>query len=442
MTKKYDKEYIKNILESKKYKIIGEIKSANDKVLCKDENGYKFLVTPMGIIRRNDKTNVFSSYNPYTIENIKLWIRKNNLTCQLISNDYINSKTNLEFLCECGKTYHTTTSELFNGKKYCNFCAKSKRYDTVDFTDYNSLVEEECKKRNYTLLPNQNIKRSDTKFYYICNKHKEYGLQQSYPNNFITNYGTGGCYQCGVNKRSLSKRKDDSYFKKLTEQTGMIYCGVEYSNNDRTRIKYQCPKHMHKGIISTYITNMKRNLGNCPYCVGRFRTKEDLQKEIDILKLNIDILDYNSYSESIKVKCRICNHEWDTKGVYLTQGVGCPSCVKSKFELSVQSFLDEHNIYFIPQYKFKNCKDKNPLPFDFFLPKYNTVIETDGEGHYIPIKWSSNFTDDDAQMQLRLVQKHDKIKNNYCIKNNINIIRIPYWEKNNMRDILIQKLNL
>ena len=128
--------------------------------------------------------------------------------------------------------------------------------------------------------------------------------------------------------------------------------------------------------------------------------------------------------------------------MYLTQGVGCPSCVKSKFELSVQSFLDEHNIYFIPQYKFKNCKDKNPLPFDFFLPKYNTVIETDGEGHYIPIKWSSNFTDDDAQMQLRLVQKHDKIKNNYCIKNNINIIRIPYWEKNNIRDILIQKLNL
>ena len=46
--------YIKNILESKKYKIIGEIKSANDKVLCKDENGYKFLVTPMGIIRRNE----------------------------------------------------------------------------------------------------------------------------------------------------------------------------------------------------------------------------------------------------------------------------------------------------------------------------------------------------------------------------------------------------
>lgn len=442
MKKKYDKEYIKNILKSRKYNIIGEIKSANDKVLCENEDGYKILVTPMGIIRRNDEPNTFSSYNPYTIENIKLWIRKNNLTCQLKSETYINSKTNLEFLCECGTTYFTTLSELLRGKKYCNFCAKSKRYDTINFTDYNLLVLEECIKRNYTLLPNQDIKRSDTKFYYICNMHKSYGTQQSFPNNFITDYGTGGCYQCGVEKRSLKKRKDESYFKEITENAGMIYYGVEYSDSDRTRIKYQCPRHISKGIISTYITNMKRSIGNCPYCVGRFRTKEDLQKEIDDLGLNINILNYTSYSEGIEVECRICNHKWNTKGVYLTQGVGCPSCVKSKFELSIQFFLEKNRIHFIPQHKFKNCRDKNPLPFDFFIPKYNTVIEADGEGHYLPIKWSSSFTDEDAQKNLCIVQNHDKIKTDFCLKNNINIIRIPYWKKNNIEEILHKELKL
>jgi len=33
-------------------------------------------------------------------------------------------------------------------------------------------------------------------------------------------------------------------------------------------------------------------------------------------------------------------------------------------------------------------------------------------------------------------QKHDNIKNNYCISNNIPLLRIPYWEKDNIKDIL------
>lgn len=442
MRKIYDKKYIKNILETKGYTIIGEIKSANDKVLCLNEDGYKVMACPIGIIKRNDSPDIFSKYNPYTIENIKLWILNHNLTCQLISTEYVNSRSKLEFKCECGKSFFTTTSELYNGKKYCNSCARSKRYDTVDFTDYNLLVAEECKKRDYTLLPNQNIVRSNSKFYYICNKHKDYGVQESHPSNFVTAYGSGGCYQCGVEKRSRSKRKDESYFRQITEKAGMIYCGVLYSDDDRTRIQYKCPKHIDKGIITTYITNIKNNTGRCPYCVGHFRTHQDLQKEIDDMQLNIDILEYHSYSEPIKVRCRICKHEWNTRGVALTQGVGCPSCTKSKFESSVQKFLDEKDVRYISQYKFSDCKDKNSLPFDFYLPEYNTIIETDGELHYHPIKWSSNITDKQAEDNLQLVQFHDKIKTEYCYSKGINLIRIPYWEKENIKEILCNKLNV
>ena len=38
--------------------------------------------------------------------------------------------------------------------------------------------------------------------------------------------------------------------------------------------------------------------------------------------------------------------------------------------------------------------------------------------------------------------KRDKIKDDYCVKNNIKLIRIPYWEINNIETILINKLNL
>ena len=97
---------------------------------------------------------------------------------------------------------------------------------------------------------------------------------------------------------------------------------------------------------------------------------------------------------------------------------------------------------YISQYKFSDCKDKNSLPFDLYLPEYNTIIETDGEQHYRPIKWSSNITDKQAEDNLQLVQFHDKIKTEYCYSKGINLIRIPYWKKENIKEILCNKLNV
>ena len=95
---------------------------------------------------------------------------------------------------------------------------------------------------------------------------------------------------------------------------------------------------------------------------------------------------------------------------------------------------------YICQYSFPDCKDKNPLPFDFYIPNINTLIEVDGEGHYIPIRRSSNMTEEDANNNLQIVQKHDRIKDHYCEKNNINLIRIPYWERANLSKSYIYNL--
>ncbi|MCB2320474.1 hypothetical protein LGK98_06505 [Clostridium tagluense] len=61
------------------------------------------------------------------------------------------------------------------------------------------------------------------------------------------------------------------------------------------------------------------------------------------------------------------------------------------------------------------------------MPQYNTCIEYDGEMHYKETTLGN---------KLKQQQLHDKIKNNYCKDNNINLIRIPYWEKNNIEQIL------
>lgn len=45
-----------------------------------------------------------------------------------------------------------------------------------------------------------------------------------------------------------------------------------------------------------------------------------------------------------------------------------------------------------------------------------------------------------AVEQLRIVQKHDGIKNKYCLDNNILLIRIPYWESDNIESFLLSEL--
>ena len=83
---------------------------------------------------------------------------------------------------------------------------------------------------------------------------------------------------------------------------------------------------------------------------------------------------------------------------------------------------------------FTNCRDKKVLPFDFYLPQYNLCIEYDGEQHF-DIKHS--FRDEDSFWNTVL---HDAIKNSFCEDNNITLLRIPFWEFDNIEDIIKNKI--
>lgn len=105
----------------------------------------------------------------------------------------------------------------------------------------------------------------------------------------------------------------------------------------------------------------------------------------------------------------------------------CSNCVhtESNLEIKVRHWLEEEKIKFIPQYRFEDCRGKRKLPFDFYLPDYNICIEVDGEQHYkvgVRIK-GITFTEED----LKEIQKHDKIKTQYCLRQNIKLIRLPYF---------------
>lgn len=106
----------------------------------------------------------------------------------------------------------------------------------------------------------------------------------------------------------------------------------------------------------------------------------------------------------------------------LTQGctVSCGCVSSSTGEVLVSSILNQLNVLFEREYTFDDCRDKLLLPFDFYLPEYNILIEYNGKQHYEPI----DFFGGELEFKIRL--KHDNIKKQYCLLHNIQLLIIPY----------------
>ena len=108
-----------------------------------------------------------------------------------------------------------------------------------------------------------------------------------------------------------------------------------------------------------------------------------------------------------------------------------------KYNLSYKSFKATITNQSFPE-KFNNCRDKYPLPFDFYLIESNIAIEYDGIFHF-----EINKLIKDKQIAFKEfieTKKRDEIKNNYCENNNIYLLRINYLEFENIEKILERSL--
>jgi hypothetical protein len=104
-------------------------------------------------------------------------------------------------------------------------------------------------------------------------------------------------------------------------------------------------------------------------------------------------------------------------------------CINSKGELKIIQLLTNNEIPFVhDKYIFTDCKlsTGGTARFDFYVNNLY-IIEYDGEVHYESSK-NGWFTKD----RLEITKQRDQEKNEYCWKHDIPIIRIPYWEYDNL----------
>ena len=69
------------------------------------------------------------------------------------------------------------------------------------------------------------------------------------------------------------------------------------------------------------------------------------------------------------------------------------------------------------------------------MTTYNLCIEYDGIQHFIPTSFKKE-SEEEKLKNFEYVKKHDEIKNNYCKKNGINLLRIRYDE--NVEEKLVE----
>ena len=198
------------------------------------------------------------------------------------------------------------------------------------------------------------------------------------------------------------------------------------------------------------ITKLKNGKSFEQWCIEKNRK--------DIL----DRWDYNlnnykpnelSYSTNKKIwfKCNNNIHKSQLKSIAkLTSdkfgSINCKYChdfQSSKGESCISSFLFKNNIDYIPQQIFKELLGlrNGNLSYDFYIPKYNLLIEYQGEQHEKPIDFKGKGKKY-AEKQFKIQQEHDRRKREYAKFNNINLLEIWYYDFYNIEKILKQYIML
>ena len=187
----------------------------------------------------------------------------------------------------------------------------------------------------------------------------------------------------------------------------------------------------------TTASNLIHSKYGCPKChrVAKKTTDEFVEELYAITQTFFTIGEYNGGKQNILCHCCICGTEWFAKPTHLLHGSGCPKCASSKGEKRIREYLIHNGIKYIPQKSFEDLKDKGKLYYDFYLPDKNTCIEFDGRQHFSPVSFGGK-KDTPAEKRFETTKRHDELKNQYCVNNNINLIRIPYTDFDNIESIL------
>lgn len=285
-----------------------------------------------------------------------------------------------------------------------------------------------------------NYRNSATKVIIVCQKHGEFSQTP------VNHLQMKGCPRCGKKMSSIKgyigtiKKFSKDGFVKFVNKAKIVH-GDKYNYsessyvNSYTKIQILC--HKHQEFIQKPSTHLSGS--GCPQC-GKERIYNTLRKNIEQFILQANRAHNNKYdyskTEYVDTKTKviiICpkHGEFKQSPKHHLSHRGCPICYESHGENKIREFFEQNNIKYVRQVKFKSCRDKLALPFDFATSHINrlVLIEYQGEQHFKPIQFRG-MSYEQALHVVKGIKKH-----------NIKLITISYKEFNQIEAILRESLS-
>jgi len=313
---------------------------------------------------------------------------------------YKNTRTKIFIVCKKHGEFSQSPNTHLKGHG-CQKCG-SKTYTNTEII--NLFIKNHGNLYDYSKVEFVGV---DLPIKIICHRH---GLFKQTPYNHKNGNGCPKCVGKQLNTSDYIKKA------KKTHGASFDYTLIDYKKVN-SKLKIICPLHgVFEQRANSHLT-VKTN--PCKECY------ENEKKNDIINKLRLKHGDEYDYSlveytgkDSVYIICKK-HGPFKKKLSKLYGGLGCNLCNLPIGERNVSELLTHNNVDFIPQKKFPGCINIRQLAFDFYLPKYNICIEVDGIQH----KQRFRGEKDDKELLKRI--HRDNIKNEYCIKNSIKLIRVP-----------------
>lgn len=222
-----------------------------------------------------------------------------------------------------------------------------------------------------------------------------------------------------------TKHQDSNIFHEKAKERGLIILdGPQIKYKDKVNVQ---DEEGYRGVMSASRimtgSSFERFSVRNPFTIDNLR--------LYVFKKKWDCIIYNQSYLGDKMPLRMlcsCGREFYVDTNHFVEGkFQCNECRVKQSHIAklVQLYLETKQISYVKEKTFSNCINKKPLPFDFFLLDYNACIEVDGIGHYRPVPF--NGKKEEAEKIFNQRQKNDNIKTEYCKKNNIPLLRLPFW---------------
>jgi len=246
-----------------------------------------------------------------------------------------------------------------------------------------------------------------------------------------------GCPKCNK-KIKYSTEEFKEKVKKITNDKIEVL-GEYVNNKTKIKLRHKLCKHEWE-CTPAQIMNRKSGCPKCSKSNKKTRTIiKNYHREVeDLTGKEFHLIgEYINNYNNVIIKHELCDYEFKINPLKFLSSPRCPICHSpSGGAMLISLFLINNHVNFIQEYVFKDLlSDKNAhLRFDFAIfsnkKELLYLIEYDGQQHFKQIPYYG------GDEYFNTVKINDGLKNNYCKNNNINLIRIPYYNKANINQIL------